>query len=126
EYTTSPNTLRETALGTPLKRMQRARVPLPRPQVRVRPPRPLATGELHTGALKRRLGGRALHRGRAPCRINQRRECYLTDGTHRHGEGRPALHHNAGRLGGEPLRYDGTHKPFQQPALLPTEDRLEL
>src|SRR4030095_15655137 len=113
-------------LGTPLKRMQRARVPLPRPQVRVRPPRPLATGELHTGALKRGLSGRALHRGRAPCRIHQRRERYLTDGAHRHREGRSTLHHNAGRLGGEPLRYDSTHKPFQPPALLPTEPCLEL
>ena len=53
----------------PLKRMQRARVPSHARKSGSRPPR-LATGKLHTGALKRGLGGGALHRRRAPRQIH--------------------------------------------------------
>ena len=49
-------------LGAPVKGMQRARVPFPGMEGGVRPRRSMITGQLHTRALKSRLGRTACHR----------------------------------------------------------------
>src|SRR6266849_5768387 len=118
--------LQRGVLGTPVEGVDRTRVAFPGAQPGIRPARPFAAGQLHTGTLKRPLRHGSLHGGWPPCLISERLARRLPHCTHRDRQARTTSNRDAHGLGRQPLRNHSTHETFQKTALLATENRLEL